>query len=717
MNAIDLLLYDLLPAVTGWESGDLIGFASLRTSFDAITKHQEFSQLAKKDQQTLNQLHDSLWDLLDETKEGDWRALWASLSCTKVPPASPEVPSTALPPLAAVASVGIPVAGEKLYPDDYFDHIIQDPKMLGQLCDEVKEHMDTAQFTLVDLEYDSTNPENVNKIFRAFHTIKSSAAFLGLKNLEESAHAIEDLMVLVRDGVVSIDKELINVIFFGIGLLKDLVSVIETADFHVKGMVESFKQIDIYRSIAVFKRIHADHSGKKIGQILEESGQLDSATVQHVLQTQRVTKQKFGEIAVEQNLISPDNLRNSLRKQVGASRKSSFVKVSNERLNALVDIVGELVVNQSMLRQFLQNPENAREAGDRTFNQLESITTNIKNLVLSMGMVPIAEIFNKLRVVVRNTAIETGKTVNVEFQGDETELDRNVIESIYDPLVHIVRNAVDHGIEDPALRRELGKPAVATIRVVAEHKANSIEVSVSDNGQGIDRERVLNKALQRGLVTEAQARDLTEQEVYALLMVPGFSTKETVTEVSGRGVGLDVVRQNVEQIHGKVEIRSVNGQGSEFVIRIPLTLAIIDGFVTVIDNTKYIFPFNLIEEIVVPEASALTTLEDGQLLLFDRGAYTPIIVAAEVFGHPARKRNQILVIIGYENSRYGIAVDSILGKQEIVIKTLSEALSSLETYSGGTIFGDGSIGFVVDVEKFVSAARAGLHRTTEAVTN
>jgi len=392
---------------------------------------------------------------------------------------------------------------------------------------------------------------------------------------------------------------------------------------------------------------------------------------------------------------------------VGGTKKASFVKVSNERLNGLIDIVGELVVNQSMLRQYLQNPENARETGERTFTQLESITTNIKNLVLSMGMVPIAEIFNKLRVVIRNTAAETGKTVTVEFQGEDTELDRNVIESIYDPLVHIVRNAVDHGIEDPQERKEAGKPNVGVIQVAAEHKGNSIEISVSDNGRGIDKRKVLKKALANGLITEAQGAEMAEKDVYGLLMLAGFSTKETVTEVSGRGVGLDVVHQNVEQIHGKVEIHSQPGTGSQFVIRIPLTLAIIDGFVTVIDDTKYIFPFNLIEEIVVPEAAALTTLENGQMLLFDRGVYTPVIVAARVFGHPVtdKKDRTLVIIIGYEHNRYGIAVDAILGKQEIVIKTLNEALESLNTFSGGTIFGDGSIGFVVDIEKFVQAAR------------
>jgi len=702
-------LYDgLFAAVQAWQTGDLIQLSNIEQAFTGFIAHPGFATLGKADQKAWLGLQSSLWDLLDSEKEADWLKRAAKRPTLQGSEDTEEEEVSVTVPEAAEE-----VAPSGLYPSGYFDHIIKDPKMLGQLCDEVKEHMDIAQFTLVDLEYDSTNPETLNKIFRAFHTIKSSAAFLGLKNLEESAHAVEDVMVLVRDGIIPINKDLINVIFYGIGLLKDLVGVIETSDFQLEAMIESFRQIDIYQTIAVFKKIHADHGSRKIGQILEESGQLDKSMVTQILEDQGATNRKFGEIAVEKNFISEDALKASLRKQVVAGKRSSFVKVSNERLNSLIDIVGELVVNQSMLRQYLQNPENARETGERTFAQLESITTNIKNLVLSMGMVPIAEIFNKLRVVIRNTAAETGKTVNVEFQGDDTELDRNVIENIYDPLVHIVRNAVDHGLESPHERKASGKAGMGNILVAAEHKGNSIEISVSDNGRGIDQQAVLAKAVQNGLITEAQAATMTEKDIYGLLMLPGFSTKETVTEVSGRGVGMDVVKQNVEQIHGKVEIHSQKGAGSKFVIRIPLTLAIIDGFVTVIDDIKYIFPFNLIEEIIVPDPNSITKLENGQSLLLERGIYTPIIVAADIFGHPpTTKDRRLVIVISYEQNRYGIAVDAILGKQEIVIKNLNEALESLKTFSGGTIFGDGTIGFVVDIEKFILAAREELKAGT-----
>lgn len=682
-----------------WQSGDLMEFSALQEALATLVSHRGLKALEAHQGDLLLGLQATFWDLMEPVKDEAWKQRLASLALEGDQGATPAPVGLAGP----VPPNPPPALG---YPDDYFDHIIEDQGMLGQLCDEVKEHMDIAQFTLVDLEYDSTNPETLNKIFRAFHTIKSSAAFLGLKNLEESAHAIEDLMVLVRDQAIPVDKDLINVIFFGVGFLKDLVGVIEACGFQKPAMIESFRKIDIYPAIQVFKKIQSSYRVKKIGQILQDEGFLDSTAVTSVLQQQSKTNRKFGEIAVEQNYLSEEDLRASLHKQGRSAKRTSFVKVSNERLNSLIDIVGELVVNQSMLRQFLRDPDTTREAGERSFTQLESITTNIKNLVLSMGMVPIAEIFQKLRVVIRNTANETGKSVHVEFHGEETELDRNVIESVYDPLVHMVRNAVDHGLEDPLERTAAGKALVGVISVVAEHKGNSIEITVSDDGRGINKAGVLSRAVSQGLITEAQSAGMGDKDLYALLMVPGFSTKDTVTEVSGRGVGMDVVKQNVDLIHGKVDVRSEWGRGSQFTLRIPLTLAIIDGFVTQVDDTKYIFPFNLVEQIIVPELDTLTVLDDGQSLLFERGVYIPIVVAAEVFEHAPRRRDRmVVVVIIYEGKQYGIAVDAVLGKQEIVIKTLNEALENMRTFSGGTIFGDGTIGFVIDIEQFIVVAQ------------
>lgn len=593
------------------------------------------------------------------------------------------------------------------YSADYFSQITDDKKMLMQLVDEVREHLDTAQFTLVELEYDDTNQENVNKVFRSFHTIKGSSAFLGLRNLEEVAHEIESLLVLVRDGKLRIVKELIDVVFLGIELLREITAIMPAQDFDLDRMVDSFKGVRIYNYIRLVRRIVENYQTRKIGEILEEEGLLSKTDVARILERQRETSEKFGEIAVQEKMVSTEEVKEAMKKQNALVKKSSYVKVSNDRLNLLVDIVGELVINQSMLKQQIM-AGNDSGMDERTISQLESITTNIKNLVLSMGMVPISEIFNKLRVVIRNTAQELSKSIVVDITGEETELDRNVIEGIYDPMVHMVRNAVDHGIESAADREAAGKDRVGHIRISADHKGNGIEITIEDDGRGMSRDRIIKKAVEKGLVQQDEAVKMSDKDLYAMLFLPGFSTAEKVTEVSGRGVGLDVVKKNIDELHGRVEIVSSDGEFTRFVIKLPLTLAIIEGFVTVVGDNRYVLPFSSVEEIIVPDAARLKPMDDGSYMLFNRGVHIPLIFSGDTFRERSYSRDiakALVVVIKFEDKNYGLVVDRVVGKQEIVVKNLGEVLQDLQIYSGGTIFGDGTIGFVVDLESFLEKTR------------
>ncbi|OHD60013.1 MAG: hypothetical protein A2014_03255 [Spirochaetes bacterium GWF1_49_6] len=608
---------------------------------------------------------------------------------------------------------------EEHYGTAYFSGIVDDKKMLSQLADEIKEHLDVAQFTLVELEYDETNHENINKVFRAFHTIKGSSAFLGLKNFEEIGHQMENLLVLIRDGKIRITRDLIDVIFYGIDLLRNLVSIMETLNFDIVKMRESFLKVDIFSYIDLIRRILSQYQTKKIGEILAEEGKLTKDEILSILQKQAESDDKFGTIAVREKMVSAEDVKDAIRKQSSITKKVSYVKVSNERLNTLIDIVGELVINQSMLRQVIDSERKVtrRDAAsddsgigvEKIISQLEGITTNIKNIVLSMGMVPITEVFNKLRVVIRNTSNELHKTVIVDIHGEDTELDRNVVEAIYDPLVHMVRNSVDHGIESPEERTKRGKDKVGRISVSAEHRGNGIQIIIEDDGAGIDKDIIIRKGIERGLITEEHSREMTDKEIYNLLFLPGFSTAKKVTEVSGRGVGLDVVRKNIDEIHGKVEITSELGKYTRFIIRLPLTLAIIEGFVIQIAENNYVLPFNSVDEILVPQADQVKEMGDGSKMLYNRGNYIPLIFSTAIFSREYEKKDanaQILaVIISHENKNYGILVDRIIGKQEIVIKNLGESLSHMSIFSGGTIFGDGAIGFVVDIEGFLDAAK------------
>ena len=600
---------------------------------------------------------------------------------------------------------------EPLYPEDYFKSLVDDTKLLSQFCEETTEHLDQAQYTLLELEYDSKNKELINNVFRNFHTIKGSSAFLGLKNIEDVSHSIEDLLALVRDEKITLSKELIDLIFYGMELLRSILDIIIANNFNSKELKVSFLNINIFPFIKLMRRILTEHQYKKIGEILEEEGKLSAEEIDKILSSQKETNKKFGEIALEEKLLSSEELLSALQKQKKQEtkiKKLGFVKVSNEKLNTLVDIVGELVINQSMLKQeIIKNGTNIN-ISERTLSQLEIITTTIKNLVLSMGMVPIADVFNKLRVVARNTAGELGKIVFLEVRGEETELDRNIIETIYDPLMHIIRNAIDHGIEKPEEREKLGKDKVGKIILSAEHKGSGIEITILDDGRGIDKNKIIEKAVELRLIDRDKAQSLSEKDIYNIMFLPGFSTSKETTSVSGRGVGLDVVKKNLEQIHGRVEVYSEPGKYTKFVIKLPLTLAIIEGFVTRVGKNKYVFPFSMIDEILVLDKKDIKTSSENnkeETLIYHRGLHIPVIFAHQIFKEQIPENEKFIsLIFNLDEFKYCVVVDEVLGKQEIVVKNLGSLLSEYKCFSGGTIFGDGSIGFVIDLQGFLEVA-------------
>lgn len=590
--------------------------------------------------------------------------------------------------------------------DTTYDNIIQEVEMLEKFYDEASEHLTSAQVVLVELEHDSNNSESINTIFRAFHTIKGSAAFLGIKNVEDLAHIVENMLSLVRDGKIQITGQLVDVIFYAIKSLEDLVRILPSCDYDIERIIFSFRIMDTAPLIKLVSKIVEESATRKLGEILEDMGKIDGVIVGSILKRQESEGKRFGDLLIEEEIISSVDIEEAVKIQKREKIQSSFVKVHANKLNDLVDMVGELVVTQSMIAQSAEDGENSNL--DKNISQLISVSRSIKNLVLGMGMVPIGEIFNRLKVVIRNASRDVHRLVNVNLFGEETELDRNLIEAIYDPLVHMVRNSVDHGIEDGSDRVKLGKPDVGNITISAVHKGSGIEIIIEDDGRGIDLESVVEKAIKKKIITEEERTWYLEREkeTFMLLFEPGFSTKEKVSELSGRGVGLDVVKKNIESVRGKIDIQSDKGQGSKFTLRLPLTLAIIDGFVTLVGSGKYIFPFTSIAEIVVPREGQLEVMDSGDVILNNRGEFIPVFRANNIIREAGGDISQseslnLILIINHENSKFGIGVDEVLGKQEIVIKSLNEVLKNMELFSGGTIFGDGSIGFVVDIDNFL----------------
>lgn len=582
-----------------------------------------------------------------------------------------------------------------------YGDMVTDAAMVNTFTTEVVEFLDLAQAALLDLEHDSENGEAVNSVFRCFHTIKSSAALLGYGNIEIISHHMENMLGKVRDRELLINGELIDVIFHGMGIIRDLIRVVEAGGNNRETIVKGFGNFSLVPYINLIEKINEEFKNKRIGEILVEMGTLTQDALMGILKRQDQEGRVFGEIAKEEGHVSTDDINQALNEQTSEKRKQSFVRVSSDRLNTLVNMVGELVVNQSMIKQKILEDKNSLTEQD--VNQLEENTTAIKDMVLSMGMVPLNDIFQKLRVVVRNTARDLDRVISFNVQGEDTEMDRSLVEAIYDPLVHMVRNAISHGIEPPGERENKGKPITGRVDILAEYRGNGVEITIKDDGRGIEPGRILDKAVSLGWIEPGEKeRYLTDKSfIYSLLFRPGFSTKEKADKISGRGVGMDVVMQNITRINGKVEVESAPGIGSEFHIKLPLTLAIIDGFVIEVMNEKYVFPFETVEEILVNSELTLVPMEKDSPMGLSRGEYMPIIdIHRLLTGSPGvYEGNFVYVQIKYDDKCFFVPVNRVLGKWEIVIKSLNELIKHQTLFFGGTIFGDGSIGFILDIEE------------------
>lgn len=443
---IELILH-LETILLNYEEGDLLKLLDIKDSSaeidNILSKNKELACLIDSDlsQKVASMNEGDLVDILPPLRE---HINEIKLFVESIPDKQDEELSD--------DTLNCPKSGETKDLD--YSELIDDADMLIKYADEIKEHLDNAQIALLDLEYDPTNQEKINQVFRCFHTAKSSSAFLGVKNVEEISHKMEDLLVLVRDKKIVISGELIDVIFYGIGFIRDIINVMIINDYDRDKIIKIYQKIDVFKYSKMIKKIIDEHQRKKIGEILLEEGKINSDLIDKIINIQKDNYKKFGEIAVEEKIITPDELQSAVIKQSSSVKKINYVKVSNFRLNDLVDMVGELVIVQSMIKDMIRSSALQNASDYKNITQLENITTNIKNIVLSMGMVPISEIFNKLRIVIRNASHELGKTVDAHFSGETTELDRNIIEFIYDPLVHIVRNCCDHGIESAEEREE-----------------------------------------------------------------------------------------------------------------------------------------------------------------------------------------------------------------------------------------------------------------------
>ena len=443
---------------------------------------------------------------------------------------------------------------------------------------------------------------------------------------------------------------------------------------------------------------------KKLGEILIETGKADPNEIYSAVKEQEALRErKLGEILVREKQAGAREVAGALREQKRGPEAAEHpagrtVKVDTQKLDSLVDLVGELVIAQSLVHSNDKVLSLKDQKLFRDLSHMSRITTELQRTAMSMRMVPIRQTFQKMIRLVRDLSRKSGKQVELSMSGEDTEIDRNMVEAIYDPLLHMVRNSVDHGIEHPENRMQAGKSAEGRIHLRAFHQGGNVVIQIEDDGHGLDQEKILHKALERGVIGPDDS--LSGQAIFMLIFQPGFSTAEKITDVSGRGVGMDVVKQAIEKLRGKIEVASEPGKGCSITIRLPLTLAIIDGMIVRIGESRFILPTVAIRESFRPSPNDYHTVKGRGEMIKVRDNMLPLVRLGQVLetsGALEDPASALVVVVENEGNRRCLMVDEVLGKQEVVIKSLGERLKYVRALAGGSILGDGRVGLILDV--------------------
>lgn len=504
------------------------------------------------------------------------------------------------------------------------------------------------------------NPFRIRVTLEENCVLKSARAYLVIRNLEERGQIIKAV-----PSVEQLEEEDFELFF-------DLVYLSYLNRTEVRSIIENISEISSVE-ITDFQ-LHTTHGAQGSGS---QDKSAENREAQH------------------QEHPAREAMQNGNHK----SKVRQTVRVDIEKLDSLMNLVAELVINRSRLAQI--GVESKTGAFNETISELAQITTDLQSLVMKARMVPIDQVFNRFPRMVRDLARELGKEIDLEIEGAETELDRTVVDEIGDPLVHLLRNAADHGVEVPEERERIGKPRAGTVRLSARHEGNQVVVQLTDDGAGLNYDKIRRKAVERGFLSAEEANNLTDDETAKLLFKSGFSTAEKVTDVSGRGVGLDVVSSKIGALNGTVDLESIPGQGSTFTIKLPLTLAIIQALLVKLGQDEvYALPLENIEEIININVTDLKSVQGQEYILY-RGQVIPAIDLSQLFAVPnpvdRDDDKRTMVVIKSAGRRLGLMVDDLIGQQEIVIKSLDELIKEVEGFAGAAILGDGTVSLILDV--------------------
>ena len=592
-----------------------------------------------------------------------------------------------------------------------YDNLVGMEEVLDEFIIETTELLEAVNQDLVTLEGEPEE-ETVNTIFRAFHTIKGTCGFLGFEQAKALAHIAEDLLNKLRNGQMTPNPTIIDVL-------------LESSDWFIE-FVEDVKKRDEkeYEIDGLLKRLEAARAGEEVDPVAESADGKpgkpeNSADGQAEPVVEAAAGEEGAKDAIAETAPAPEAAAEAPagkapapapHGEIKSSKGAQTIRVDVERLENLMNLAGELVLGKNQLGQVygLLGQEDTADSGvdglDSVNNLLGRITTEIQEAVMQMRMLPISQVFRKFPRVVRDLSRERGREVLLKVVGEETELDRSVIEAISDPLLHLVRNAVDHGIESPETREANNKPREGVVTLEAAHKGNHIIIVVSDDGAGIDADVLANKAAEKGVISSVEADTMSYQDKLNLIFKPGFSTAKKVTDVSGRGVGMDVVHTNVSKLNGAIDVATKLGQGTSFTIKLPLTLAIVTGLKVSVWDEDYIIPFNSIIETMQLAESDLTKIEDNSVIRFrDSVVHTHFLEEWFKAKPPANRSDygSYAVVVAVGGFRYALVVTGLKGQEEAVIKPLGQVLGKIPGIAGGTIGGDGRITLIIDVPELV----------------
>jgi two-component system chemotaxis sensor kinase CheA len=608
-------------------------------------------------------------------------------------PTEPQ-PAPVSPPMTRETMKDAPSGLRTILPPPSFERA----GLVADFCAEAADHLEAADRCLLTLDTDPTDREALNSVYRGVHSIKGVASMLGLKAVQLLAHEAENLLNLARDGKLLLRGPALEVVFTSVDTLKKYIALARCWAVERVPLAPDPVIPNLIASLRKICESGGSESRTPAAPVAPPPPPRPPEPVpQPVAQTQRSVSQPQP-VAMPKPTPEPSTGPVAAAAKSGRGIDKETVRVDKERLDKLINVIGELVIAQSMAQEEFLELTQRTGGHSRSLEELSKISRDIQELSLSLRMIPLQGSFQKITRLVRDLSRKMNKPVELELHGEETELDKTVVDQLGDPLMHMVRNAIDHGLESPEERVVTGKPAEGRISLRAYHQSGNVYIELTDDGRGLDRDRIFAKAVEKGLVPEGGR--LSDGEVYALIFAPGFSTATSVTDVSGRGVGMDVVRRNVEALQGNILIRTQPGKGTTFTIRLPLTLAIMDGLMVGLGEDVYVLPLLSVVESFRPGTAEVHTVATRGEVVNVRGEVVPLLRLHQLLHRPVHETNPcrgLVVLVEDQGAKYALLVDELLGQMQAVVKSLDANYQRVEGLAGATILGNGQVAMILDI--------------------